>query len=233
MNTPSQVQRDSDEPDDAAESDFAYSARVALDLVPGLRERLLIELDEANIPPRRRITEMCRLSGRARPSAGRWLDADEPGLPDLDSFTRLCLGLKVDANYLLGLVEPRLRLADATDGAKDEGWIDELRRTALRTLGGSTPYVMRGDDMAPRIKEGDVLFVDRRITSLQGNGVYLIEWQGRTMVRVVEDRLEHGLLLRCANSQYADVALPAAEITRDRLRLLGKVMQALTMVSMY
>lgn len=81
---------------------------------------------------------------------------------------------------------------------------------------------MNGDDMDPRIKDGDVIFVDRRVTRVAGNGIYLVKYMGRTMVRNLEDRLSEGLALRCANESYADVIVPRGSATSG-LTILGKV----------
>jgi hypothetical protein len=200
-----------------------------LDLIPGFRERLLMELESAGVPPRRRIGELCRITGRASPTVRRWLDPDQPGLPDLESFARLCRQLKVDLNYILGLTGVRMPLPIAPGALEaQEQWLQEVKAAASRSLDGSQPLVMQGDDMAPRIHDGDVLFVDRRVTAMAGNGVYVVEYMGRTMVRIIEDRLAEGFVLRCANDRYAEVAVPQASITSSELRIVGKVVGRLS-----
>jgi hypothetical protein len=202
--------------------------REPLDLIPGFRDRLLMELEAAGVPPRRRIGELCRITGRASPTVRRWLDPDQPGLPDLESFARLCRQLKVDLNYILGLTGVRMPLP-TTPGAVEppEWWLQEVKAAASRSLDGSEPLVMRGDDMAPRINDGDVLFVDRSVTALAGNGVYVVEYAGRTMVRIVEDRLQAGFALCCANERYAEVVVPQAAVAAE-LRIAGRVVGRLS-----
>ena len=200
-----------------------------LDLIPGFRDRLLLELDAAGVPPRRRIGELCRITGRASPTVRRWVDTEQPGLPDLESFARLCHSLKVDLNYILGLTWVRLPLP--TREGLDEGdeqWLLEVKRAASRSLDGCEPMVMPGDDMAPRINDGDVLFVDKRVTKVVGNGTYVVEYMGRTMVRNIEDRLSEGLVLRCANERYSDVVVPQASIASSDLKIAGKVVGRLS-----
>jgi len=200
-----------------------------LDLIPGFRDRLLLELDAAGVPPRRRIGELCRITGRASPTVRRWVDTEQPGLPDLESFARLCHSLKVDLNYILGLT--RVRLPLPTREGLDEGdeqWLLEVKRAASRSLDGCEPMVMPGDDMAPRINDGDVLFVDKRVTKVVGNGTYVVEYMGRTMVRNIEDRLSEGLVLRCANERYSDVVVPQASIASSDLKIAGKVVGRLS-----
>jgi SOS-response transcriptional repressor LexA len=114
----------------------------------------------------------------------------------------------------------------------DETWLKEVRRVVSASLGGCEPMVMRGDDMAPKINDGDLLFIDRRQTVIAGNGIYLIDYMGRTMVRIVEDRLSEGMVLRCANERYADLRISPASIASSEFRIAGKVLQRLTITSL-
>jgi hypothetical protein len=215
------------EPD--AEQDLPESSQEPLDLVPGFRDRLLMELDAAGVPARRRIGELCRITGRASPTVRRWVDPEQPGLPDLESFARLCQSLKVDLNYILGLTGVRMSLPPAHGAPEaEERWLQEVKSAASRSLDGSEPLVMRGDDMTPRINEGDVLFVDRRVSSMAGNGTYVVEYMGRAMVRIIEDRLAEGFVLRCANDRYADVLVPPTAIASCEFKIAGKVVARLS-----
>lgn len=211
--------------DDGAGPDLSQEP---LDLIPGFRDRLLMELEAAGVPPRRRIGELCRITGRASPTVRRWVDPEQPGLPDLESFARLCRQLKVDLNYILGLTGVRMPLPTPPGPPEaEEWWLQEVKAAAARSLDGSQPLVMRGDDMAPRINDGDVLFVDRSVTALAGNGVYVVEYAGRTMVRIVEDRLQAGFALCCANARYAEVVVPQAAMSAE-LRIAGRVVGRLS-----
>jgi len=215
------------EPDADTDPDLPELNREPLDLIPGFRDRLLLELDAAGVPPRRRIGVLCRITGRASPTVRRWVDPQQPGLPDLESFARLCHSLKVDLNYILGLTRVRLPLPPSEGEGGDE-WLLDVKRAASRSLDESEPTVMQGDDMAPRINDGDVLFVDKRVTAVVGNGTYVIEYMGRTMVRNIEDRLSEGLVLRCANERYSDVVVPQASIASSNLKVAGKVVGRLS-----
>ncbi len=216
------------EPDADTDHDLPGSSQEPLDLIPGFRDRLLLELDAAGVPPRRRIGELCRITGRASPTVRRWVDPEQPGLPDLESFARLCHSLRVDLNYILGLTRVRLPLPSIEALDASEEWLLAVKRVASRSLDGSEPMVMPGDDMAPRINDGDVLFVDKRVTAVVGNGTYVIEYMGRTIVRNIEDRLAEGLLLRCGNERYSDVVVPQASLASSDLRVVGKVVGRLS-----
>jgi len=220
---------DEPEAEEADQGAAPEASQEPLDLIPGFRDRLLMELEAAGVPPRRRIGELCRITGRASPTVRRWVDPEQPGLPDLESFARLCQSLKVDLNYILGLTGVRMPLPTQRGAPEaDERWLLEVRSAAPRSLDGSEPMTMRGDDMAPRINDGDVLFVDRRVTSVAGNGTYVVEYMGRTMVRIIEDRFAEGFVLRCANDRYADVVVPQASIPSSEIKIAGKVVGRLS-----
>ena len=86
------------------------------------------------------------------------------------------------------------------------------------------PIRMSGDEMAPTIRDGDLMFVDRTVVTLSGNGVYAVELDGRVMIRKVESRIATGLVFRCENAAYADCLIKdAAAARRMGLRVLGRV----------
>lgn len=197
----------------------------SLALVPGLRDRLVAEFERAGLPPRRRVSELSRITSRKTPTVRRWVDSAEPGLPDLESFVRLCRQLDVGAEYLLGLSPERKE--PPQDSGQAGAWLGAIRHAAGRWPEGCEPLVMAGDDMEPRIRDGDVLFVDRRVTALSGNGTYVVQYMGRTMVRMVEDRLAEGWALRCANPLYSDIIVSPTALASGKLSLLGKVVRRL------
>jgi hypothetical protein len=48
------------------------------------------------------------------------------------------------------------------------------------------------------------------------------------MVRIIEDRLSEGFVLRCANERYADVVVAQAAIASSELKIAGKVVGRLS-----
>ncbi len=82
---------------------------------------------------------------------------------------------------------------------------------------------MPGDDMEPIIHDGDMVFVDFETTDIVGNGIYVVECDGRVMVRNVESRIGEGLVLSCANQKYQpSVVKNSAAAQRLGLKVLGK-----------
>lgn len=197
----------------------------ALDLLPGVRERLNQRLDHIGIPLRGRLTYVAALTYRAVQTVSRWFEPERPGLPDLESLAKLCDGLGCSSDWLLGLTpemggNPALQHASATELQ----WVAEVLERLRRMHRDSEPMPMVGDEMAPSIHDGDVLFVDRRYDRLGGNGVYALEINGRVLVRRVENRMGTGIVFKCDNPAYDDY--PVADVDAVRrigLRVLGKV----------
>ncbi len=198
----------------------------ALDLTPGFRDRLISSLDEVGIPPRGRMAYVSALTCRAAQTVSRWLDPRNPGLPDLESCTRLCDGLGRNSDWMLGLAqEPSGR--DASVDTRTLPGFERVREMfdALRGDSATCDVVrMMGDEMAPRILDGDLMFVDRSADRIAGNGIYALQIDGRLTVRRVESRLGTGLVFKCENPAYEDqIVKDAAGVKRVGLRVVGKV----------
>lgn len=190
------------------------------------RERLIARLDQAEVPAKKRMVYVAELTGRAVQTVSRWFDAGRPGLPDLESYVRLCAGLHCNADWMLGLSEkPGLTTeSHAGDGNVGAGWMVELLDELWGDFHDCEPMRMSGDEMAPRIRDGDHMFVSRGVGEVPGNGIYVIEWQGRLVVRHVENRIGQGVVLSCENPAYAEcVVKDAAAARRMGLRVVGKV----------
>lgn len=190
------------------------------------RQRLIARLDQAEVPAQKRMVYVAALTGRAVQTVSRWFDAGRPGLPDLESYARLCEGLRCNADWMLGLsAAPGLAAAGRANGENaDAGWMAEL----LEELGGDfhdcEPMRMSGDEMAPRIRDDDHMFVSRDLGEVSGNGIYVIEWKDCLVVRHVENRVGIGVVLSCENPAYAEcVVRDAAAAQRMGLRVVGKV----------
>ena len=202
----------------------------ALDLTPGFRDRLIESLNEVGVPARGRMAYVASLTDRAVQTVSRWLDPREPGLPDLESCARLCEGLGRSSDWMLGFADETWR----ADAAHSAAWPAELElaREAFDALrqGSGAGEIMRmsGDEMAPLICDGDLMFVDGSANRLVGNGIYALEFDGRCMVRRVDSRLGTGLVFKCDNERYPErVVKDAAAARRIGLRVIGKVRGAI------
>ncbi len=201
-----------------------------LGLVPGVRDRLQARLHAMGIAPARTVSHAARITRRTAQSVRRWFDPHAPGLPDLASFTRLCVGLGCRADALLGIDQPQAQEAQAgRDTLVLADSIQALARTLTARGGIGIPMHVAGDEMAPQLGEGDLVFVDTDHPGLHGNGIYALEYEGRHLIRRVEQRLGDRIVLRCDNPAYSDCEL-SADFTQDgRLRIVGKVHAALSL----
>lgn len=63
-----------------------------------------------------------------------------------------------------------------------------LREWALDNLGSADPKIIKlvtavGDSMHPTIEDGSLLFVDVRVRTFQGDGIYCLAWNGGMLVK--------------------------------------------------
>lgn len=207
---------------------------IELDLAPGFRDRLIEKMDRARVPKEARLAHLSAMTGRVPQTSRRWIDPIKPGLPDLASFALLCIGFHSDANWFLGLAKTRYAMVcegaraedreSATDSSDAAAWIAAIVRDLADEVMGCQPMRMAGNDMDPIIHDGDMMFVDYRTQNIAGNGIYVVEYDGRVMVRTVESRIGQGLVLGCENRKYqACVVKDAAAAKRMGVRVMGKV----------
>ncbi len=190
------------------------------------RAHLVARLDQAEVPAHKRMMYVAWLTGRAVQTVSRWFDIGRPGLPDLESYARLCEGLRCNADWMLGLSATAGLLSEthAAGANAGQGWMGELLVELGSDFNRCEPMRMSGDEMAPRIRDGDHMFVFRDIGKVSGNGIYVIEWKDRLVVRHVENRIGQGVVLSCENPAYAEcVVKDASAAQRMGLRVVGKV----------
>ena len=209
---------------------FAASLRGDLDLIPGVRDRLQARLIAMGIPADKTVSYVAGITRRSAQSVRRWFDASEPGLPDLESFARLYAGLGCSADEIIGALRPQ---------ADDEAHCAQLIQVAncIQAITDSLahhgqlgiPMQVPGDEMAPHLKAGDLVFVDSTVTQLAGNGIYAFNCNGSLFVRRVERRVDRSIVLKCDNKAYQDYEWTGATAAaRRRVKVLGKVRSAIS-----
>lgn len=198
-------------------------------LQPDFRDRLIESLERVGVPAKARQAYVSSLTSRASQTVSRWFDADRPGLPDLESCARLCEGLGRSSDWLLGLSSnPSTDRPSGLVSATEVDWAWDVLREMRGESSTCDVMRMRGDEMSPTIRDGDLLFVVRGSDRILGNGIYALELGGRTVVRRVEAGLGSGLVLKCDQAGYRSRALKdAAAIKRAGLRVMGKVQGAI------
>lgn len=80
----------------------------------------------------------------------------------------------------------------------------------------------RGDSMAPDIQHGDVLFVDVSQPRFEAPGLYVMNWNGRALVkRLVPEIARRRLAIMSNNPAYPPEHVSAEEV--DSLHIAGRV----------
>ena len=155
-----------------------------------------------------RATELARLFGICIPSAHKWLTGGS--LPDLDKLPRICTLLKCTSDELvLGL-----RSADMLRGLlvripmelKHVGIKAEmtLPSECLLPFGYGPFRILEvvSNEMEPYVMEGDFVFYDTSFSSLDRNGVYVIEHRGNKFVRRVQTSMNGHISLLCDSALF-------------------------------
>ena len=200
-----------------------------LDLIPGVRDRLLARLVAMGIPADKTVSHVAGITQRAAQSVRRWFDASEPGLPDLESFARLCAGLGCSTDEIIGALRPHVvDQAHCTQLIQVANCIQAINDSLTHHGKLGTPMQVPGDEMAPHLKAGDLVFVDSAVTQLTGNGIYAFSCNGSLFIRRVERRIDRSIVLKCDNKAYQDSEwMGATAAGRRRIKVLGKVRSAI------
>ncbi len=201
-----------------------------LDLSPGARDRLQARLAAMGIPSDKMVAHAAGITQRAAQSVRRWFDACDPGLPDLESFARVCLGLGCSADEIIGGL--RAHADDHTHCAEliqAADCLQGITESLARRGQLGTPMQVHGGEMAPHLKAGELVFVDSSVTQLAGNGIYAFSCNGSLFIRRVEQRVDRSIVLKCDNKAYQDYEWTStAAAARRRVKILGKVCSAIS-----
>lgn len=80
----------------------------------------------------------------------------------------------------------------------------------------------RGDSNSPLINNGDIVFVNTTVKRFDGEGLYVLDWQGRALIRRLVANMRSGKLqVVSANPAYPAEELDPGEI--DQLNITGRV----------
>jgi phage repressor protein C with HTH and peptisase S24 domain len=104
-------------------------------------------------------------------------------------------------------------LAFRTDWLKSKG----LRADSLRAV------YARGDSMAPRIQDGDILLMDTTVGSIVDGAVYALRYDRDVRVKRLTWRFDGALIIRSDNPDpaYRDEIVPREQL--EAVNLLGCV----------
>lgn len=213
-----------------ASSQDDRSRREGLDLVPGVRDRLQARLATMGVPAEKTVSQVAQFTQRAAQSVRRWFDPGHPGLPDLESFARLCVGLGCSADELIGTRGKAACMSSRGAQLIAVANCIYSMTDALTSCGElGVPMRVPGDEMSPSLRAGDLVFVDTTVDRLAGNGIYALKCDGDLIIRRIELRVGHGIVLKCDNRAYRDHELQTvASASRRGVKIVGKVHGAIS-----
>jgi transcriptional regulator with XRE-family HTH domain len=81
-------------------------------------------------------------------------------------------------------------------------------------------FIVRGDSMAPTLADGDVLLIDRSVTSVNEDAIYLIEMNQSLVAKRIQQSFG-ALSLISDNNKYAPLTIPRD--SSSDLKIVGRV----------
>ncbi|MBX9609721.1 MAG: helix-turn-helix transcriptional regulator [Gammaproteobacteria bacterium] len=131
-------------------------------------------------------------------------------IPLLSSFASMGLGFPVQEHET---VIDNLRLS--------QDWC--RRNLNVSNLGNLAALSAYGDSMRPTFDDGDILIVDRGISSLTVDAVYVLQFRDELYVKRIQRRPDGAVVIRSDNALYEPLVIDPAS---DGLRVLGRVVWA-------
>lgn len=133
---------------------------------------------------------------------------------------------------------PRLQVEAAAGGGRlarmegiESGDVIAFREDWMRRIGVSPLHAQAllaiGDSMEPTIRDGDLLLIDRSVTRIVGNDIYVVVYAGLVIVKRVLVRRDGSVVLRSDNDALHDEeVVPAHDlgslIIEGRVRWIGR-----------
>lgn len=101
-----------------------------------------------------------------------------------------------------------------------EGW---AARHFGTSLGAVRVVSVAGDSMNPTLKDGDLAFVDTKITTFDREGIYVIMFDGRLLIKRLRANLSSRLVEICSDNERAYPVQTIHPNELERLHIVGAV----------
>ncbi len=147
-------------------------------LFPGFRDRLLETIQmldpvrALDFDDELYVDYLAFITGTVPQTARRWVDKQDPGLPDMVSLATLCHALGIDVNWMLGLTTVRLPPVQG-----DDDWLQELVSDICRAGENLVGMRVEDDSMAPDIRHGDWVLIDPNERAWGHDGLYALQFK--------------------------------------------------------
>lgn len=100
------------------------------------------------------------------------------------------------------------------------GW---AKRHFGTSLSGVRVVCVSGDSMAPTMNDGDLAFVDTSVTAFEREGVYVLMFDGRLLIKRIRVNLSNRLVEICSDNERAYPVQTVHPNELDRLHIVGAV----------
>lgn len=110
------------------------------------------------------------------------------------------------------------RLDLAGEMAMSFNW---LKRNLSHTTGQLTTVDVRGDSMAPTLRDGDTIMIDEGVNTVDVDGIYVMELYGRCLVKRVQHLFDGTLVLISDNTGYQRETIPRHKVID--VRVIGRM----------
>ncbi len=167
-----------------------------------------------------RVIGAAELFGVSQNTAASWMKGE--GVPELSRLPEIAdiLGTTVE-QLVVGDRDPGTSVIDEkyqmVDMHEDEGvggysWYtlpETLRRLGLPN--DVKMLLVKNDDMAPFVSNGEVVIYDPRVKRIQSNGVFVLQIGEQFVVRRVQRGIKQNIRLICDNALFDDEVLEESD----------------------
>lgn len=152
-----------------------------------------------------------------------WIATGHDRRPDLPSVNGARSGFSIVYRYETGPQGQLVGIEDSTGAAVAfrETWLKELGIEP----GQAALLAARGDTMLPTIRDGDLLVIDRGVSRIAGDGIYVLARGGAPAVRRAQVLVDGSVMLIADNTRYHPEKVDAAQVAS--IAVSGRVRLAL------
>ena len=196
------------------------------------RDRLEAAMDKNNIPPlqKGRIVTLAKMLNTSQLTVRRWLDQDNPILPNTQTLIEISKVLGVTIDYILGIDQVKrpeeygpnekthikLSVCEIEDGFLVCGRESYIHREAgwMAADCDYFAYKVNSDAMFPSLQIGDVAIMES-VKDIVENKIYAMYYEGRVTFRRLMPTKNAGMAIMADNRHY-----PAIEFNEKEFKIM-------------
>lgn len=202
------------------------------------RDRLQAAMDRCNIPPlqKGRIVTLAKMLNTSQLTVRRWLDQENPILPNTLTLIEISKVLGVTIDYILGIdqikrpedyapnekTHIKLSICEIRDGFLVCGRESYIHREAGWVNDGCDyfAHMVNSDAMFPSLQIGDVAIMES-VKDIVENKIYAMYYEGRVTFRRLIPTKNAGITIMADNKYY-----PAIEFNENEFKIMGSTNKA-------